>query len=242
MKINLFEVNELKRLSQSVWKECKGRGKSDIPRSQIERFMKRQDQFLRDRTAVKELSASILKADQAVATLGTTTAPTILKINTGMGPVVVINKAAQQLLGTPPHLPFSRFDDGSGFYWEYIRERTVNNFCPDDPPPPPPVPVEAPDGVKVQQRDPGISERIMTTPVREVNWNAALKTFGYGLVTVVSAAVTVLAGIATLGTTIDPIPGDEVALGTGTAAMAGVTATSATIFYLSAKEFLKSFF
>lgn len=114
--------------------------------------------------------------------------------------------------------------------------------CPDDLPPPPPVPVGEPVRVETPQRNPATNERIQIQPVRKINWNAAFSTFGYGFATVGSAALTVVAGIATVGTAIDPIPGDEVALGAGTVAMAGVTATSATLFYFSAREFLKSLF
>lgn len=114
--------------------------------------------------------------------------------------------------------------------------------CPDDPPPPPPVPVRKPVRVEMPQRNPGTNERIQIQPAREINWNVAFKTLGYGLATVGSAALTVVSGIATVGTAIDPIPGDEVALGAGTAAMAGVTATSATLFYFFAREFLKNLF
>jgi len=86
------------------------------------------------------------------------------------------------------------------------------------------------------------SHRSIEINEKRLNWVAAAKTAIYGLLTIGSAAVTVVAGLATIGTTLDPIPGDEVALGAGTTAMAGITATSATIFYLSGKEFLKSVF
>jgi len=86
------------------------------------------------------------------------------------------------------------------------------------------------------------ASRALPPATRGIQWEAGLKTFGYGLLTLGAAAVTFAAGVATVGTIIDPIPGDEVALGASTAAMAGITAAAATTFYFSAQEFLKSIF
>lgn len=77
---------------------------------------------------------------------------------------------------------------------------------------------------------------------KRVQWMDGLKMVGWGTATIATGLATAILGAGTVATAVDPLPGDEIALGAATAGTARLTATSATAFVLCARNFLQSIF
>jgi hypothetical protein len=121
----------------------------------------------------------------------------------------------------------------------------VNKFGPKGPPPPPGGGTSGPVG----DAPPESTRRSRLTdhgeePVRfqGIQWGEGLATFGWGLATVGAGLLTAVAGLGTAASIACPADGPvlDIALGAGTLKSAALTAGAASLFMISAQNFLKS--